>query len=229
MIKLLLLAFSVCKFGKLLTSGGTTLLPPVVYAFIFGWRYAAGFIALLFVHGMGGHQPGRTPEGAERGPAHLHPLRRRLDPARGSATRRRDPGFYVGLGGLAAAAPCGALLRHFMARSWASWLLAVAYSGLLFEPARPDPRSRPSTAAASPAALAPRIWFLGVPVLGALFWWRPSPMLLLIALLARPQLLGRPGIPQRQRRGTETTTPCRRRRQMESTPASTSPWLAFWR
>jgi len=38
------------------------------------------------------------------------------------------------------------------------------------------------------AVLSPRIWLLGVPVLGALFYYRPSPMLILIAILAWPQL-----------------------------------------
>src|SRR4051794_9171648 len=56
MIKLLLLLLSGLKFlkiGKLLTTGGTMLLSVVVYAFVWGWRYAAGFVALLFVHEMG--------------------------------------------------------------------------------------------------------------------------------------------------------------------------------
>src|SRR4030095_13897897 len=45
--------FSGAKLGKLFASGGTMLLSLVVYAFVFGWRYAAGFIALLFAHEMG--------------------------------------------------------------------------------------------------------------------------------------------------------------------------------
>ncbi len=49
-MKLLLLLFSGLKFGKILASGGTMLLSLIVYAAIFGWRYAAGFIVLLFVH-----------------------------------------------------------------------------------------------------------------------------------------------------------------------------------
>ena len=53
MIKLLLLLLSGAKFGKLLASGGTMLLSLVAYAFVFGWKYAAGFVALLFVHEMG--------------------------------------------------------------------------------------------------------------------------------------------------------------------------------
>jgi hypothetical protein len=39
------------------------------------------------------------------------------------------------------------------------------------------------------AVLGPRIWFAGVPMLVALFLYRPSPILLLIAILAGPQLL----------------------------------------
>jgi hypothetical protein len=41
------------KLGKLFASGGTMLISLVVYAFVFGWRYAAGFVALLFAHEMG--------------------------------------------------------------------------------------------------------------------------------------------------------------------------------
>ena len=50
---LFLLLFSGLKWGKLATSGGSMLLSLVVYATIWGWRYAAGFIALLFAHEMG--------------------------------------------------------------------------------------------------------------------------------------------------------------------------------
>lgn len=37
--------------------------------------------------------------------------------------------------------------------------------------------------------LSPRIWFVGVPVLVAMFFYNPSPMLILIAFLAWPQLV----------------------------------------
>src|SRR4029453_11889354 len=53
MTKLLLLLLSGAKLGKLALTGGTMLLSLVVYAFIFGWRYAAGFVLLLLVHGRG--------------------------------------------------------------------------------------------------------------------------------------------------------------------------------
>ena len=50
---LLIILFSGLKWGKLAASGGSMLLSLVVYATIWGWRYAAGFIALLFAHEMG--------------------------------------------------------------------------------------------------------------------------------------------------------------------------------
>src|SRR5262245_65802132 len=52
-MKLLLLLFAGLKWGKLATTGGTMLLSLAVYATIWGWPYAAGFIALMFAHEMG--------------------------------------------------------------------------------------------------------------------------------------------------------------------------------
>ena len=49
----LLLLLSGLKWGKLVTTGGTMLLSLVVYASIWGLPYAAGVIALLFLHEMG--------------------------------------------------------------------------------------------------------------------------------------------------------------------------------
>ena len=53
MTKIFLLLFSGVKFGKLFTTGGTMLISVVAYSWIFGWGYAVGFVALLFVHEMG--------------------------------------------------------------------------------------------------------------------------------------------------------------------------------
>ena len=57
---LFLLLFSSLKWGKLATSSGSMLLSLVVYATIWGWRYAAGFIALLFAHEMGHYVAARS-------------------------------------------------------------------------------------------------------------------------------------------------------------------------
>jgi Zn-dependent protease len=50
---LLFLLLSGLKWGKLVTTGGTMLLSLAIYATIWGWPYAAGFVALMFAHEMG--------------------------------------------------------------------------------------------------------------------------------------------------------------------------------
>lgn len=186
MIKLLLLLLSGAKFGKLLLSGGTMLLSVLAYAWIFGWRYAVGFIALLFVHEMG-HYIAARHKGLNVGlPTFI--------PFVGAWVELKDlphdaqTEAFVGLGG-PLVGTLGATCCYLLARSYdADWLLAVSYAGFFLNLFNLIPLS-PFDGGRITAVLSPRIWFLGVPVLVGLFLLRPSPMLLLIALLAAPQLL----------------------------------------
>lgn len=185
MIKLLLLAFSGLKFGKLLASGGTMLLSVVVYAWIYGWRYAAGFVALIFVHEMGHYLAARQ-KGLNVGlPTFI--------PFVGAWVELKDlphdaqTEAYVGLAG-PLVGTVGATLCYLLARSEGSnLLLAISYSGFFLNLFNLIPVS-PFDGGRITAVLSPRIWLLGVPVLVGLFLWRPSPMLILMALLAWPQL-----------------------------------------
>lgn len=185
MIKLLLLLLSGAKLGKLLTTGGTMLVSLVVYAFIFGWKYAAGFIVLLFVHEMGHYIAARR-RGLDVGAPTFIPFV-------GAWIQMKDlphdaeTEAYVGLGG-PLLGTVGAIVAYFAAReSGANWLLAVAYSGFFLNLFNLIPLS-PFDGGRITAVLSPRVWLLGVPVLAALFFWRPSPMLLLMAFLAAPQV-----------------------------------------
>jgi len=185
MIKLLLLLFSGLKFGKLLASGGSMLISVVVYAWIYGWRYAVGFVALLFVHEMG-HYIAARHKGLNVGAPTFIPFV-------GAWIELKDlphdaqTEAYVGLGG-PLLGTVGAVLVYFAARNWhIDWLLAVAYSGFFLNLFNLIPLS-PFDGGRITAVLSPRIWFLGVPMLVALFLWRPSPMLILIAIMAWPQL-----------------------------------------
>ncbi len=184
MIKVLLLLLSGAKLGKLFASGGTMLISVVVYAFVFGWPYAVGFVALLFVHEMGHYIAAR-----QRGLAVGLPT---FIPFLGAWINLKDlphdaeTEAYVGLGG-PLLGTVGAIAVYFMAReTGTTWLLAVAYSGFFLNLFNLIPIS-PFDGGRITAVLSPRIWLLGVPVLGALFIWRPSPMLILMALLAAPQ------------------------------------------
>lgn len=185
MIKLLLLLLSGAKLGKLALTGGTMLISLVVYAFVFGWKYAAGFVVLLLVHEMGHYIAAR-----QRG---LNVGLPTFIPFVGAWIELKDlphdaeTEAYVGLGG-PLLGTVGAIAAYFLAReTGATWLLAVAYAGFFLNLFNLIPLS-PFDGGRITAVLSPRVWLLGVPILMALFYWRPSPMLILMALLAAPQV-----------------------------------------
>ena len=184
MMKVMLWLLTGLKFSKVLLSGGSMLISLLVYSLVFGWKYAAGFVVLLFVHEMGHYIAAR-----QRGLAVGLPT---FIPFVGAWINLKDlphdaqTEAYVGLGG-PLLGTVGAIAAYFWAReSGTDWLLAVAYAGFFLNLFNLIPIS-PFDGGRITAVLSPRIWLLGVPVLLALFWWRPSPMLLLMALLAAPQ------------------------------------------
>ena len=66
-------------------------------------------------------------------------------------------------------------------------LLAISYAGLFLNFFNLIPLS-PLDGGRITAILSPRVWFLGVPMMLALMLYRPSPLLVLIAILAIPAL-----------------------------------------
>jgi Zn-dependent protease len=174
------------KWGKLATSGGSMLLSLVVYAAIWGWQYAAGFIGLLFAHEMG-HYIAARQRGLNVGaPAFI--------PFVGAWIALKDQPVdveteaYVALAG-PVVGTIAALIVYLWARSEDNGLLlAISYSGLFLNLFNLLPIS-PLDGGRVTAVLSPRIWFLGVPILLALLFYRPSPMLMIVAVLAAPQLL----------------------------------------
>ncbi len=129
MLKLLALLLTGAKFGKLLTSGGSMLLSLGVYALLYGWRYAAGFIALLFVH-EAGHYIAARKRGLDVGlPTFI--------PFVGAWVQLKDlphdgeTEAFIGLAGPLLGS-VGALACFVLARSWqADWLFAAAYAGFM--------------------------------------------------------------------------------------------------
>ncbi len=185
MLKILLLLLSGAKLGKLLTTGGSMLISVVLYAFIFGWRYAVGFVGLLFVHEWGHYLAARQ-RGLAVGPMTFIPFMGAWIELK-DMPHDAETEAFVGLGGPLLGS-VGALIVYWMARSWdLPWLLAVSYSGFFLNLFNLIPLS-PLDGGRITAVLSPRIWLLGVPILGALFLYRPSPMLLIIALFAAPQV-----------------------------------------
>jgi Zn-dependent protease len=186
MVRLLLLLFAAFKFSKVLTTGGTMLISVFAYALIYGWRYAAGFVGLIFVHEMGHYLAAR-----QRGLAVGVPT---FIPFVGAWIQLKElphdveTEAYVAIAG-PVAGTVGALVCYFGARgSGSELLLALAYAGCFLNLFNLIPIS-PLDGGRITAIVSPRVWLLGVPILLALFFYRPSPLLVMIAILAAPQLL----------------------------------------
>jgi Zn-dependent protease len=157
----------------------------VVYAFIFGWRYAAGFIALLFVHEMGHYLAARH-RGLPVGLPTFIPfvgawveLKKMPHDAQTEA--------FVGMGGpLLGSLAATVVYGVARANPEAPWLMAVAYSGFFLNLFNLIPLP-PFDGGRITAVLSAKVWLLGVPVLVGVFLWNPSPLLVIFALLAAPQ------------------------------------------
>lgn len=185
MIKLLGLLFGLFKLGKL---GGTAITMVVslgIYALAFGWRYAAGFIGLLFIHEMGHFLAARQKGLAVGAPTFIPFVGAWIELK--AQPMNAETEAYVGLAG-PFVGTLGAAACYFLARENGSQtLLAVAYSGFFLNFFNLIPLS-PLDGGRITAILGPRIWFAGVPVMLALLFYRPSPLLVMIAIMAMPAL-----------------------------------------
>jgi Zn-dependent protease len=186
MSRILLLLFAALKFGKLFGTIATMLLSIGVYALIFGWRYAVGFVALLFVHEMG-HFIAARQRGLPVGLPTFIPFMGAWIEMK-QMPHDAETEAFVGLGG-PLLGTVGALACYFLARNYdIDWLLAVSYGGFFLNLFNMIPLS-PFDGGRITAVLSPRIWLLGVPILGLMLWYRFSPILLLVAILAAPHVM----------------------------------------
>lgn len=185
-MKLLAALFAAGKLGKVLTTGGTMLVSVFAYGLVYGLPYAAGFVLLILVHELGHYWAARQ-RGLKVGAPTFIPFVGAWIELK-DQPRDAETEAYVGFAG-PFAGTLGALACYFLARSYdSSLLLAIAYAGLFLNLFNLIPLS-PFDGGRITAVLSPRIWLLGVPILIALFFYRPSPMLILVVLLAVPQVM----------------------------------------
>ena len=66
-------------------------------------------------------------------------------------------------------------------------LIAISYSGFILNLFNLIPLS-PLDGGRVVSVISPKIWYLGIPILLIIFYFNPSPMLLIIAILAIPRI-----------------------------------------
>ncbi len=185
-MKLLLLLLSGLKWGKLATTGGTMLLSLAIYATIWGWPYAAGFIALMFAHEMGHYVAARQCGLNVGAPAFIPFVGAWINLKEQPRDVRTEA--YVAVAG-----PLVGTVSAVAVYLWGRWtdstlLLAIAYAGLFLNLFNLLPVS-PLDGGRITAVISPRVWLIGAPVMLAMLFYRPSPVLAIIAIIAFPQLI----------------------------------------
>lgn len=186
MIKALILFLTTLKLGKVLLSVGSMLVTIWIYTTIYGLPFAAGFVGLILVHELG-HYAAARQRGLDVGLPMFIPFLGAWITLKDRPVDSETEAYvaYAGpfIGTLAAFAV------YFLARAQDSDLLmALAYAGFMINLFNLIPLS-PLDGGRITQILSPRIWFLGVPLLVALFFYFPSPLLILIAVLAAPSVL----------------------------------------
>jgi Zn-dependent protease len=183
-VKALLALMMAGKLGKVLFSAGSMLLSVAIYAQLFGWKYAAGFVLLLLVHEMG-HYIAARQRGLDVGLPTFIPFvgawinlkNSRLD---------AETAAFVGMAG-PLLGTTGAFVVYLAALQFQlNWLLAIAYAGFVLNLFNLIPVV-PLDGGHVVAVISPKIWIVGIPLLAALFLWRPSPLLIIVAILAIPR------------------------------------------
>jgi Zn-dependent protease len=166
--------------AKLLTTSGSMLVSVGAYALIWGWTFAVGFVALLFVHEMG-HYIQLRREGVK-------PSGMVFIPFLGAAVGARSLGgsalaeARVGLAGPILGSLATAALLPIAAATDNDFWRALAFTGFFLNLFNLLPVV-PLDGGRAMAAMAPWMWFVGFGAMLVLLFLWPNPILLIIAVL----------------------------------------------
>jgi Zn-dependent protease len=162
---------------KLFASTGTILVSLAAYALLWGWSFAAGFIALLFVHEMG-HVIALRREGVKASAPMFIPFMGAFIAAR-SLGRNAVAEARVGLAGPILGS-LGALACVFIWQATGNELWrALAFTGFFLNLFNLLPVI-PLDGGRAMAAMAPWMWLVGLGLMIPLAFIFPNPIILLI-------------------------------------------------
>lgn len=167
--------------AKVLTTSGTMLVSVAAYSLIWGWKFALGFVLLLFVHEMG-HVIQLRREGIEASAPMFIPFL-------GAAVMAKSLGdnataeARVGLAGPVLGTAAALALIPVAEATDADFWRALAFTGLFLNLFNLLPVV-PLDGGRAMAALSPWMWFVGLFAMVGLAFAFPNPIIVLIALFA---------------------------------------------
>jgi len=166
---------------KILTTSGSMLVSVAAYSLIWGWKFALGFVVLLFVHEMG-HVIQLRREGVEASAPVFIPFLGAAVWAKslgGNALAEARVGLAGPILGSLGAAACIPIANATGNDFWR----ALAFTGFFLNLFNLLPVV-PLDGGRAMAAMAPWMWFAGLLGVLVLAFTYPNPVILLIALLA---------------------------------------------
>ena len=166
---------------KLLASTGTVLVSLAAYALLWGWPFAAGFVALLFVHEMG-HVIALRREGIKASAPMFIPFLGAVIAARSlgdNAVAEARVGLAGPILGSIGAAACIVVWHATGNDLWR----ALAFTGFFLNLFNLLPVV-PLDGGRAMAAMAPWMWFVGFAAMVPLAIIFPNPIILLILVFA---------------------------------------------
>jgi Zn-dependent protease len=165
---------------KLLTTSGSMLVSVAAYSLIWGWRFALGFVLLIFVHEMG-HVIQLRREGVKASAPMFIPFMGALIWAK-SLGNNALAEARVGLAGPILGSLGAAALVPIADSTGSDLLRALAFTGFFLNLFNLLPIV-PLDGGRAMAALSPWMWFVGFALLLGFMILFPNPILLLILLI----------------------------------------------
>lgn len=178
--------FKLIIFSKIWISLGSIAASIVAYAALYSWRYAVGIVGLILFHELGHYFAAKQKNMKVDLPIFI--------PFIGAGVKLKEKPInaeqeaYVAFAGPFV----GTLASFFLYYWWRHYAnglaLALAHIGFLINLFNLLPLS-PLDGGRITAIITPRIWLIGVPLLLVIWFYHPSPILMLVAILALPQVI----------------------------------------
>jgi len=173
---------------KVLTTSGSMLVSVAAYALIWGWKFAVGFVVLLFIHEMG-HVIALRREGVEASAPVFIPFMGAVVWAKslgGNALAEARVGLAGPILGTIGAAACVPIAAATGSDLWT----ALAFTGFFLNLFNLLPVT-PLDGGRAMAAMAPWMWFVGLGAFVVLAISFPNPIIVIIALVGAFDVYGR--------------------------------------